>query len=92
LDHEREAVDIVAHNDELQLFANNAIMQISRMRKSLCFRAKRREQKLKHFGSAFNVRSEAKNINRQVAAIKRKRDDAGKFLDGPKKRPCLIDE
>lgn len=67
-------------------------MQISRMRKSLCFRAKRRELKLKQFGSAFNVRSDAKNANRQFAAIKRKRDDTGKFLDGPRKRPCLVDE
>jgi hypothetical protein len=41
------------------------------MRKSLCFRAKRRELKLKQFGSAFTVRNETKNINRQFAATKR---------------------
>jgi hypothetical protein len=72
--------------------AENAIKQISRLRKSLSFRAKRREQKLKQFGNPFNVRVEAKNVNRQVAAIKRKRDEGGKFLDGPRKRPCLAND
>ena len=67
-------------------------MQLNRLKKSLSFRAKRRDLKSKLFGNPFNVRSETKNVNRQVAAIKRKRDDAGKFLDGPRKRPCLAYE
>jgi len=61
------------------------------MRKSLRFRAKRRELKQKLYGNPFNVRLDIKNVNRQVAAIKRQRDDTGKFLDGPRRRPCLVD-
>jgi hypothetical protein len=57
-------MDPVVHNEALQEFATSAIKQISRLRKSLYFRAKRRELKLKQFGNPFNVRSEAKNINR----------------------------
>lgn len=56
--------DPVAHNDALQAFASDAIKQISRLKKSLSFRAKRRELKAKLFGNPFNVRSEVKNVAR----------------------------
>jgi hypothetical protein len=49
-------VDFVSHNESIQLFATDAIRQISRMRKSLSFRAKRRELKEKLYGNPFNVR------------------------------------
>lgn len=84
--------DPVMHNDTIQLFADIRVKQIQRLRKSLHFRAKRRDQKLKQFGNQFNVRSDTKNVKRQVAAIKRKRDETGKFLDGPRKRPCFANE
>jgi hypothetical protein len=55
-----------------------------RKQKSHRFRVKRRELKMKLHGSAFNVRDGIKNPMRQIAALKRKRNDQGKFLDGPR--------
>jgi hypothetical protein len=40
---------------------------------------------MKLYGNPFNVREENKNSNRVKAALNRKRDDTGKFLDGPRK-------
>ena len=46
-----------------------------RKQKSHRFRVKRRELKMKLHGSAFNVRDGIKNPMRQIAALKRKRND-----------------
>jgi hypothetical protein len=54
-----------------------------RKEKSSSFRVKRRELKMKLHGSVFNVRDGAKNPMRQIAALKRKRNDYGKFLNLP---------
>jgi len=51
--------------------------------KSLKFRVRRRDLKMLQSGTPFNKRSCLKNMNRQTAALKRKRDDNGKFLDIP---------
>ena len=55
----------------------------SRKLKSLSFRLKRRELKMRHSGTPFNKREGQKNSNRQSAALKRKRDGNGKFLNIP---------
>jgi hypothetical protein len=55
-----------------------------RKQKSHSFRLKRRELKMKLYGSKFNVRDGIKNPMRQIAALKRKRNENGKFLDGPR--------
>jgi hypothetical protein len=55
-----------------------------RKQKSHRFRLKRRELKMKLYGSKFNVRDGIKNPMRQIAALKRKRNENGKFLDGPR--------
>ena len=54
-----------------------------RKKKSLQFRMRRRDLKLRHSGNAFNVREVQKNSNRQSAALQRKRDGNGKFLNVP---------
>ena len=51
--------------------------------KSLRFRLRRREQRTKEAGAPFNKRDAHKNVNRQAAALKRKRDGNGKFLNVP---------
>ena len=56
----------------------------TRSQKSLKFRLRRRDQKLKLYGSEFATRDSAKNPMRQIAAKIRKRNAAGKFLDGPR--------
>ena len=39
---------------------------------------------MEEYGLLFKPRDYQKNSNRQKAALKRKRDDLGKFLDGPR--------
>ena len=51
--------------------------------RSLKFRAKRRTLKTKLSGHPFTMRESVKNLNRSTAALKRKRDIEGKFLDVP---------
>jgi hypothetical protein len=60
--------------------------------KSLEFRLRRREIKIGQNGTPFNKRAVIKNTNRQTAALARKRDGNGKFLDVPiypKSKPSL---
>ena len=51
--------------------------------KSLQFRLRRRDIKMSQNGTPFNRRATIKNTNRQTAALARKRDGNGKFLDVP---------
>ena len=51
--------------------------------KSLMFRVKRRALKMQQSGTPFNRRDNLKNSNRSKAALQRKRDGNGKFLDIP---------
>ena len=51
--------------------------------KSLRFRLRRRAIKIAQIGCPFNKRESNKNANRQNAALARKRDDNGKFLNIP---------
>ena len=51
--------------------------------KSLKFRLKRRELKIVQSGTPFYRRDCQKNTNRQTAALQRKRDGNGKFLNIP---------
>lgn len=55
----------------------------SRKLKSLKFRLRRRDLKMRQLGSPFNKRESLKNTNRQTAALQRKRDGNGKFLNIP---------
>jgi len=48
------------------------------------FRLRRRELKMQLHGVPFTMRESAKNPMRQIAALNRKRDITGKFLDGPR--------
>ena len=64
--------------------------------KSLSFRVKRRDLKIKLRGTPFASRPPAaKNANRSKAALRRTRDQDGKFLDvpissAPKKKMALV--
>lgn len=51
--------------------------------KSLKFRLRRRELKIVQSGTPFFKRDSQKNTNRQTAALQRKRDGNGKFLNIP---------
>lgn len=55
----------------------------ARNEKTVRFLVKRRELKMKLTGHPFTTRTFEKNSNRQKAALNRKRDNTGKFLDGP---------
>ena len=55
----------------------------NRKLKSLKFRLRRRELKMVQCGTPFNRRDVQKNSNRQTAALQRKRDGNGKFLNIP---------
>lgn len=55
----------------------------TRKLKSLNFRLKRRDLKMRQLGTPFNKRESLKNTNRQTAALQRKRDGNGKFLNIP---------
>lgn len=55
----------------------------ARKLKSLKFRLRRREIKVLLSGTPFNKRESLKNSNRQTAALQRKRDGNGKFLNVP---------
>jgi hypothetical protein len=48
------------------------------------FRLRRRDLKMQLHGVPFTLRESAKNPMRQMAALNRKRDITGKFLDGPR--------
>lgn len=63
--------------------------------KSLQFRLQRRALKIAQVGCPFNKRDTLKNANRSSAALARKRDDNGKFLNVPihpktKPKECQI--
>jgi hypothetical protein len=55
----------------------------ARKLKSLKFRVRRRDLKVRQSGTPFNVRESLKNTNRRTAALQRKRDGNGKFLNIP---------
>ena len=55
----------------------------TRKLRSLKFRLRRREIKMMQSGTPFNTREVVKNTNRQSAALARKRDNNGKFLNIP---------
>lgn len=63
--------------------ATSQIDVSERKKKSLKFRMRRRELKLRHCGNPFSKREGQKNSNRQSAALARKRDGNGKFLNIP---------
>ena len=65
----------------------------NRKLRSLKFRAKRRAFKMRLSGDPFKWRNYVKNSNRQTAALKRQRDQDGKFVDAPiadKGKSCQI--
>lgn len=72
--------------DDDILSADGACRKLDmRKQKSQRFRARRRELKLKLYGTPFSsIRESVKNPMRQIAARNRKRQANGKFLDGPR--------
>jgi hypothetical protein len=61
------------------------VLNVSKRKlKSLKFRSRRRALNMEEYGLLFKPRDFQKNSNRQKAALNRKRDDLGKFLDGPR--------
>ncbi len=68
----------------MQSDSNKYLLGVTpRKLKSLNFRAKRRHLKMLQSGTPFNRRDNLKNSNRSKAALQRKRDGNGKFLDIP---------
>ena len=80
----------VAHSEEQLLSALRGsenperVLGVSKRKlKSLRFRLRRRAIKTVQMGCPFNIRDSNKNAKRQSAALARKRDDNGKFLNVP---------
>lgn len=72
-----------AHSQSQAGAAQLVLGLTSRKFKSLKFRLRRREIKMVQSGTPFNKRDCLKNTNRQTAALQRKRDGNGKFLNIP---------
>ena len=85
-----ESAKCMFQSDELLLqtlkraASSATILGVSKRKlKSLRFRLRRRSLKMSQLGTPFNKREIAKNSNRQSAALARKRDVSGKFLNVP---------
>ena len=70
-----------------KLFERDFAESYRRIR-SLRFRAKMRECRDRIFSDPFHKQSREKNIKKVLAAKRRKRDEAGLFYEGKKRKAC----
>jgi len=76
-----EQLALAQHRDDI-IIKNRLFDKIKndpRRKRSLKFRAKQREWRIAIFNDAFHRKDRSKNLNKVTAALRRKRDETGKF-------------